>query len=245
MAGVSISCCVLSMSQATLQKDLLENECLSLILKINKIWTSTYNQELDATEHSCCVVYLWDEGVMSSWTITNLPWSSYPQLLQFLLSSWAGPVPWPVQPHWPHALSNNIKQVSGQASQNPLACLMTLTTCPVKQHQTYISGQASQAPWPIQPHWPHALSNNIYSNTGQAKQVEHLGLSNHADHMPCQTTSTLQHVRPRRLICLACPATFTTHLVKQHWTHQLIRSSTMACPSIHAHTKQCETHQVE
>ena len=235
---------------------------------------STYNLELDATEHSCCVVYLWDEGVMSSWTITNLlwvwdegvmsswtitnlPWSSYPQLLQFLLSSWAGPVPWPVQPHWPHALSNNIKQVSGQASQNPLACLMTLTTCPVKQHQThirssksstlacpttlttcpvkqhqtYISGQASQAPWPIQPHWPHALSN-IKHISGQASQAPWPV----QPHWPHALSNNIKHIYQVKQVKHLGPSNHTDHIPCQTISIQTqvrpSKSSILACPTM-------------
>ena len=94
-----------------------------------------------------------------------------------------------------------------------LACPTTLTTRPVKQHQTGIRSSKSK---------PSGLSDDINhmpcqttSNTYPVKQVKHLGPSNHTDHMPCQTTSNI-YIRSSKSSTLARPTTLTTCPVKQY-----------------------------
>ena len=95
-----------------------------------------------------------------------------------------------------------------------LACPTTLTTRPVKQHQTGIRSSKSK---------PSGLSDDINhmpcqttSNTYPVKLVKHLGPSNHTDHMPCQTISIQTHVRPSKSSILACPTMLTTCPAKLH-----------------------------
>ena len=207
MAGVSISCCVLSMSHATLQKDLLENECLSLIFKKNQKNLNVHIQPgtwCNWTELLCCVPLRWGRYELINYYKLTLRWGSYELMNYYKLTMVIIP---------PAASVSSVFLSRSSA----LACPTTLTTRPVKQHQTGIgsskskpsglsddtnhmpcqttsniyqpSGQASWAPWPVQPHWPHALSNNIYSNT---------------------------HIRTSKSSILACPTTLTTCPVKLH-----------------------------
>ena len=83
-----------------------------------------------------------------------------------------------------------------------LACPTTLTTRPVKQHQTGIRSSKSK---------PSGLSDDI-------------------NHMPCQTTSNI-YIRSSKSSTLAHPTTLTTCPVK-HQTHiRSSKSSTLARPT--------------
>lgn len=215
MAGVAISCCVLSMSQATLRKDLLEDECLSLILKINLNVHIQPGTWCNWTELLCYVPLGWGSyELMNYYKLTMViipPAASVSSVFLSRSSALACPTTLttrPVKQHQTGIRSSKSKPSGLSDDTNHTPCQTTSNTYQVKQvkhlgpsnHTDHMpcqtiyyifkhrSGQASRASWLVQPRWPHALSNYIHTETCQAKTLDLLGLSSHIHHTSCQTT---------------------------------------------------------